>query len=195
MKVTTSSRSVRSAARRGEPVSGVRLRLHVLMHRWRIDRQLAAGRAPEGSEALALRARQLAAARTRRRVAHALRSTAAHSRRRARPAPLCSAVPLRPGVEQWAEALIGLAERLEQPVAVNACGLARALQFLTDGTGPLYNPASPVPVGTSIWHVADGLELCPPHAWGCPVTMKVDPDASPGHAGAAARSRRPTIRH
>ena len=175
MKVTTSSRSARSATLRDAAGAGLRLRLRVLVHRWEIDRHLAVGRCPENSEPLALRAQQLGADRTRRRLANALRRTATRGRHRSRPGPFCSAVPLRPGVEQWVEALIGLAERLEQPVQVNACGIARALEFLTDGAGPLYNPACPIPIGTAIWHVADGLELCPPHAWGCPVTMKVDP--------------------
>ena len=155
-------------------MQAVRLRVHVRVHRWRIDHELAASRGRADSNAFALRASQLATPNSRRRIARALRATAVSARRR-HPGPLCSAVPLRPGAEQWGEALVGLAERLERPVALNVCGIARALEFLSDGAGPLYNSNCAISIEDAIWRIADGLALCPPHAWGCPVTMKIDP--------------------
>jgi hypothetical protein len=71
---------------------------------------------------------------------------------------------------------LGLAERLERPVEVNPTGVARVLMLLTDGSGPLYNPARDRSVGEALWWVADGLALCPPHRWDCPVIMKLDPE-------------------
>ncbi len=74
-----------------------------------------------------------------------------------RDALICSTV--RPRVGPWRDALIGLAERLEQPAAVSVCGIARARQLLTDGTGPLYSPVSGSSLGEAVWWVADGMEL------------------------------------
>jgi hypothetical protein len=76
----------------------------------------------------------------------------------------------------WREALLGLAERLERPEPVNPCGVARALIVLRDGGGPLYVPEAARSVGESVWWIADGLDPCPPHDWGCPVVMKLDPE-------------------
>jgi hypothetical protein len=94
-----------------------------------------------------------------------------------RAATLSSAVPVvRPVVVPWAEALRGFAERLERAAPINPCGVARVLELLTDGRGPLYNAASRQSLETAIWWVADALCLCPPHTWDCPAIMKLDPD-------------------
>ena len=74
------------------------------------------------------------------------------------------------------EGLLGLAERLEGPGPVNPCGVARASFLLTDRLGPLYSCLSGMAVEDAVWWVADGFQLCPPHRWGCPVIMKLDPD-------------------
>ncbi|HME04073.1 MAG TPA: hypothetical protein VKG38_13710 [Solirubrobacteraceae bacterium] len=95
------------------------------------------------------------------------------------------------------EALLGLAERLEQPVPTNPCGVARALVLLTDGAGPLYNRASERPIDEVIWWVADGLQSCPPHDWECPVIVKLDPDHvawTCAHCGVIGTSEDPAVR-
>ena len=74
------------------------------------------------------------------------------------------------------EGLLGLAERLESADAVNPCGVARARALLTDKRGPLYSCLSGASVKDALWWIADGLRLCPPHRWGCPVTMKLHPE-------------------
>jgi hypothetical protein len=72
---------------------------------------------------------------------------------------LCSAVPLsRRSVLPWREALLGLAERLEDPAPVNPCGVARTLMLLTDGGGPLYNPRPARTMAYAVWWIADGLQ-------------------------------------
>lgn len=76
----------------------------------------------------------------------------------------------------WREGLLGLADRLEQPVPVNPCGVARTLVLLSDGAGPLYNPAPERSIGEAIWWVVDGLEPCPPHDWDSPKVMKLHPE-------------------
>jgi hypothetical protein len=155
------------------PARGARLR--VRLRRGRLDRELAEGRDPEACGDRALRAGQLTEAVTRRRVARSLRGVVAKAERA--PGGLGSAAPVcRGAVLAWREGLLGLADRLEQPGALNPCGVARALVLLTDGTGPLYNPAPEPSPGELVWWVADGLAPCPPHAWGCPVIIKTDPE-------------------
>ena len=85
-------------------------------------------------------------------------------------------VPRRDRVIRWREGLLGLADRLARPGPVNVCGVARATELMTDGTGPLYSSLSGMSLGEAIWWVADGLALCPPHTWGCPVVIKLDPE-------------------
>jgi hypothetical protein len=156
--------------------SGLGLRLRVRFRRWRLDRELADGCASEGSEDRAVRARQLAHPDTRHVLACSLREVVAETEK-PRAALLSSAVPvLRGVVTPWREALLGLADRLEQPVPLNACGVARVQALVTDGAGPVYNRTSERTMGEAIWWAADGLALCPPHDWSCPVIMKLDPD-------------------
>jgi hypothetical protein len=144
----------------------------VRLGRRRLDRELADGRGRDESAARALRAAQLAAPQSRLRLARSLRRAADASTR----VDARMGAPLRPRAGRWREALIGLAERLEKPVSVNVRGIARARRLLADGAGPLYGPGRRVSLGDAVWSIADGLALCPPHAWGCPVVMKVDPE-------------------
>jgi hypothetical protein len=89
---------------------------------------------------------------------------------------ITSAIPVRrKAVIAWCEALLGIADRLESPAAVNPRGVARVLTLLTDGGGPLYTPAAECSLEQAVWWIADGLPQCPPHDWGCPVIMKLDP--------------------
>jgi hypothetical protein len=179
----------------GPPRVGVRVR--VLLRRWRLDRELAAGCACDAPEERAWRARQLAGPVTRRQLGCSLRRVVADAES-PRAVLLSSAVPMhRRAVVGWREALLGVAERLEQPGPVNPCGVARTLVLLTDGTGPLYNRGSERSLSEMVWWVADGLQLCPPHAWGCPVIMKLDPEHvawTCGRCGAIATTGDPAVR-
>ena len=72
---------------------------------------------------------------------------------------LCCAVPVcRRSVLAWREALLGLAERLEQPVPLAPCGVARALVLLTDGGGPFYDARAQRSIGEAVWWIVDGLQ-------------------------------------
>jgi hypothetical protein len=105
----------------------------------------------------ALRASQLVDMVTRRRLARSIRRLVKDAEHPA--ALLCSAVPLcRTAVWPWREGLLGLAERLEHPGPINPCGVARVLELLTDGTGPLYNPGAARSMGEAVWRIADGLQ-------------------------------------
>lgn len=150
------------------------LRLHVFLRRLRLDRELAEG--PVASRAGAVRAAQLKAPAARRRLARSLRRSVTEAEN-PRLALFSPAVPLpRDVVLPLREALLGLAEHLEQPGPVNPCGVARLVLLLTDGHGPLYNQRSQHSLSDALWWIADGLQLCPPHAWGCPVRTERDPD-------------------
>ena len=117
---------------------------------------------------------QLADRLTRHELAASLRmvvSDAAEPSARLLPMPVCHTSALT-----WREGILGLAERLEGAAPANAAGLDRVHSLLVELTRPRHNPASPQSIGKMIWWVADGLQICPPHRWGCPVLMKLDPE-------------------
>jgi hypothetical protein len=87
------------------------------------------------------------------------------------PMPVCHA-----SVLSSREGLLGLAERLEGALPANAAGLDRVQALLAELTRPRHNPAPPEPIARMIWWAADGLQICPPHRWRCPVVMKLDPE-------------------
>ncbi len=143
------------------PSPTLRRRLRVQLHRGRLDQQVAEGFGPDPVEDRALRARQLSAMRARRRLARSLRARVKDAEAPAA-IRMSAAVPLcRRAVLPWRESLLGLAERLERPDPVNPAGVARVLVLLTDGTGPLYNPAAAGRMGDAVWWIADGLALHP----------------------------------
>jgi hypothetical protein len=134
------------------------LRVRVHLHRRQLDRQLADGLAPEAFRDRALRATQLAGMPARREVARSLRRLVEHAERPAG-AVIGSAVPVcRRSVLTWREGLLGLAERLEQPVPLDPRGVARALVLLTDGGGPFYDARAPRSMSDAVWWIADGLQ-------------------------------------
>jgi hypothetical protein len=105
----------------------------------RLDRQLAAGTAPETSATLAARAIALTSAKARRDLAASVhRILAAGHQPAARPARL----PLnRAQITQSAVPLTTLAACLAAPGPLPAQGVAMVSQLLADGTGPLYRQA------------------------------------------------------
>ena len=149
------------------------------------------------SEDCALRARQLTEPTSRKRIACSLRGVVGDAEN-PRAALLGSTAPVRSNiVVLWREALLGLAERLEQTDSLNSLGLARAQVLLTDGTGPLYDPASRQSLGEAIWWIADGLQPCLVHDWRCPVRVKLDPAHvawTCAHCGAITTTSDPAAR-
>ena len=136
----------------------MRLRVRVHLRHGRLDRQLADGLDPEAFQDRALRATQLAGMPARRRVARSLRRLVDHAERPAS-ALVGAAVPVcRRSVLTWREALLGLAERLEQPVPLHPRGVARALVLLTDGGGPFYDARARRSMSDAVWWIADGLQ-------------------------------------
>lgn len=155
--------------------SRLSLQARVRVHRASIDRELAAGRFPAREESV-MRASQLADPAGRRRVARSIRRLADYAI--APPSMvLTSTAPInRAEIRRCREGLLGIAERLEREGPVNPCGVARAVVLLGDGDGPVYCRSPERSLDDALWWIADGLQPCPPHAWDCPVIMKLDPD-------------------
>ncbi len=125
--------------RSGIADASVGLRLRVWLTRGRLDRQIAAGRSCEATQALALRARQLAGHRTRRRVADSLRGVVEEADRRASPPLLTSVVIEQRAVRFGRLAILDLAEQLDGERPVDPRGVVLARTLLTDGLSPLFN--------------------------------------------------------
>ena len=99
-----------------------------------LDRALAGGAVPESDVALTLHARRLISPTVRRQLAGTLRGIVESALRPSLP-------PVRwPGaqVARAGSDLLALAERLEQPGAVDARGVAQVRVLLSDGGGPLH---------------------------------------------------------
>jgi hypothetical protein len=121
------------AARR----AGVTDRLLARMFGASLDRQLAAGQAPESGRLLAVRAQQLVALGRRRELARnweRLLSVATDGTSRPPRALLC-----RDRIVAAAAEIGELADQLRAPLPVAATGVAAASVLLTDATGPVYN--------------------------------------------------------
>jgi hypothetical protein len=119
------------------------LRLRVALTAPRLDSALAAGTDPVASAELALRAGQLVSTRRRARYARSLRR-AVESAQRPRLPTRGAAVPVnRAAVLEARPALLALADDLVEIVHPRPCGVARAIELLRDGAGPLYRPWAP----------------------------------------------------
>jgi len=135
-----------------------RLRLRATWHRARLTRELAEGADPSASAEIALRARQLTSARTRRTLARSLRRTIAEAHQAARTR---SAVPIidRGAVLEAEAAIAEMIERLLSPRPVHPQGMATLERILTNADGsPLYNPSAPGTLRQTIRGATDALD-------------------------------------
>jgi hypothetical protein len=133
--------------------------------RWRapgLDRELAAGVMPRGSDALELRARTITRRRSRTNIAHGL---ARVLRRASDPTPKFTAAvpPDRREVMAARPVIDALARRLDATEPVTARGMAMLSQLLTEPTSPLYRPDDPGALGSRLRAAAAALE--PRHRW------------------------------
>jgi hypothetical protein len=139
------------------------LRVRVALRRRRLDRTLASGVVSSGSRELELRAEQLVYGSTRHYLASSLREAVSHVNDR-RTYGISPAVPVaRSSVNCWGCELLGVADMLERPGTVEACGVARALELVTDGGGPLYSNKPEQTLGSALEAIAEGLEV-PTHS-------------------------------
>jgi hypothetical protein len=148
----------------------------VLISRRRLDRDLADGLDPCFTRSHTLRARQLTDAGMRRRLARSLRRAVFEAELPRDLSRDAAVEPARSQVTVCHEGLLGIAELLEWPGPINACGVARIRALLTGGAGALYCERADRSLLDALWWVADGVQKCPPHTWDSPVIMKVDPE-------------------
>lgn len=106
-----------------------------------LDRQLAAGHAPESSALLAARAQHIVAIRTRRRLARNWDNLLRRARR--------AEGVYHPAISVCSDRIIAaerdvheLVRRMTAPLPVPARGVAMATALLTDALSPVYNPRS-----------------------------------------------------
>jgi hypothetical protein len=133
----------------------LRERLSLRLQARNLDRALAAGASPDGSELLARRAQALVRADTRNEVAASLHRFAWGNGRSALGARV-AAVPAR-GAEIRGE-LDRVAMRLLDPGPVAPRGVAMALELLSDGAGPLFWADSDQDLGARLRTVLEALE-------------------------------------
>ena len=110
-----------------------------LIHGTRLDRQLAAGVDPEMSTALSQRARWLQGARRRRALARSLERDIEMAER-ATPAAAAALPVNRDEVVRARPLLFEILERLREPEAVSARGVALVRLLLTDAASPIFSP-------------------------------------------------------
>ena len=126
-------------------VDGVR----AMVHRGRLDSELASGKPVHGVPLRAMRARQLTTRRSREGLAAAVEKLVDASERPPR-SGRSSRAPVR-----WSEvssaraSLLGVAGVLRSPGPVSARGVAMVRALLIDGSSPIY---SPFQAPDELWH-------------------------------------------
>jgi hypothetical protein len=133
------------------------LRLRATWHAKMLDDELAYGVEPWTSPLLALRARKLTSAHSRKRIANALMQ-AVRSARRPTPGLTAAMHPDSEEVLAAADMLDALNRRLRDPRPVRAQGLVMLRELLTDATSPLYQPVEAGALGGELLAAAAALE-------------------------------------
>lgn len=136
--MTATTEEVGIASRTRKPVaSALKARVWTLLHRHKLDLELAAGSDPNVDPLRRERARELVREGTRRRVADYLERVVVEAesapRLRASRAPIA-----RRAIRNSRSELETIVERLKAPAPVSPQGVAKALLLVTQGTGPLY---------------------------------------------------------
>jgi hypothetical protein len=126
----------------------------------KLDLALAAGAQSDTHAGLALRAQQLTDPGRRRSLADTLRQIVSEAYQPGDVAYLRKP-PCRARVIEAGEELICLANALAQPGPVAVRGIAQTQLLLSDGTGPLYNPASRVDLRRHTISATENLSAAP----------------------------------
>ena len=124
-----------------------------------IDRQLSAGAATWRSSSYAARSLQLTRDRTRRGLARALERLIEHSERPSAPFRGAVVQPCREQVREAIPMILELSARLRSGIPVDARGMARLRELLSDGSGPCYARVSPDALRAELQAVADVLDV------------------------------------
>lgn len=121
---------------RGLVLGGVWLRWLTWRQACDLDRQLARGKDPMQSDKLSLRVGQLGSPGTRVRLACALRGAVQLAN--GRQAPLIATRLRRTQIQENAELLLALADRLQDGEPLGVHGLAMTARLVNDRSSPLY---------------------------------------------------------
>jgi hypothetical protein len=125
-----------------------RSRLLARLRAAKLDRALSAGAPAYSSQALALRAQALTSPRTRRVLRDALEALLAPGSEGRLPGS--RVLPARDRVNAARDELAELARRLRPGQPVDARGIARVRELLSDGGGPLFWSRSDEDVGAAV---------------------------------------------
>jgi hypothetical protein len=119
------------------------LRSWVVVTRWRLDADLAAGADPGATPMLQLRAEQITRPRYRRRLALSLLRLSNEARARPKPG-FSAAIPVRRDqIAESRKTLVFVARALLFAEEVDARGVAMVRRLLADGGSPVYTAAEP----------------------------------------------------
>jgi hypothetical protein len=135
---------------RGLWLGGLWLRWATLRQARELDRQLARGTDPIGSDELSLRAGQLTSARTRGRFACVLRGAVELASAPFDPNRIGEPVVRRAQVQENRELLLELADRLSAGGYLGVQGLAITSLLVGDGVSPLFSRAGRGSLTTSV---------------------------------------------
>jgi hypothetical protein len=150
-------RTLEMSRARGLLLGGMWLRCATRCRARELDRQLAAGADPMQSDALSLRVGQLGSARSRRRIACALRGAVALAERDAY--PVMGAPPIRrSAVRASGGLLLEIAERLLNREPVGVRGVAIASRLIEDRRGPLYRDDAARPLTVTSFEALAALD-------------------------------------
>jgi hypothetical protein len=142
-----------------------------------LDRQLAEGRSPGSSPALAIRAQEIISPAGRRELAQRWEHVLDLAGRP--PVPLTPRGPLRRGRIAAAERDVReMLAVLTGALPVAARGAAMASVLLSDGTGPLHNRRSPLDLGAEVRQATRQLD---PSAAGAAGADGADTDSAGWH--------------
>lgn len=141
---------------RGLMLGGLRLRWRTCRRAFELDRQLAGGADPIGSDELSLRVGRLGSARSRRRLACVLRG--AVNVADSAPDPLRLAPTQRAEIQTNRELLLELADALGDGRPLGIEGLAMSSLLANDAPSPLHHSDAPRALADAVGEALSALE-------------------------------------
>jgi hypothetical protein len=125
---------------------------------YKLDREIAAGAAPESSPLRALRAQILVRPSFRRILARRVEQLLEEATGPPPRVAGCRTVPWSTQILEATGALQMLIDRLQAPAPVPSRGVAGVRVLLTDGAGPLYYPGANDDLGLVVLKIVEQLE-------------------------------------
>jgi hypothetical protein len=149
-------------------LGGIGLHWRTRVHRQELDGRLARGADPMESDELSLRVGQLGSARSRARLACALRGAVELADRQPEPFGMPRSQIRRAEIRASRELLLELAERVDSRGPVGLEGLALTSLLIGDPASPLYDGDARRSLGAAVFTALVALER------GCPTVKTID---------------------